>query len=120
MQRIKVEQAAPGMVIAHPIETSNGQVLCAKGAELSEGLIGRLEKIEISHIFVEGHPVDDGKPKKTLEEDLAALERRFGSVTDDKLMSALKIIVQKHIQKKHRREREEESEEAGTETTASP
>ncbi len=120
MQRIKVEQAAPGMVIAHPIETSNGQVLCAKGTELSEGLIGRLEKIEISHIFVEGHPVDDGKPRKTLEEELATLERRFGSVTDNKLMSALKIIVQKHIQKKHRREREEESEEAGTETTFSP
>lgn len=127
MQRIKVEQGAPGMVIAHPIETSTGQVLCAKGTELTEGLISRLENLEISHILVEGHPVDDGKPQKTLEEELATLERRFQTVRDNKLMGALKMVVQKHIRKKHQRKQEEEKnegmahqEEAGAGSEAAP
>ena len=128
MQRIKVEQSEPGMVIAHPIETPNGQVLCAKSTELTETLVERLEKIEITHVFVEGHPVDDGKPRKSLEEELSALEQRFKSVADNKLMSALKMIVQKHLKDKHRRELEEEAEEiarqekagAEAETTSGP
>ena len=128
MQRIKVEQAAPGMVIAHPIETSSGQILCAKGTELTEGLVDRLDNLDISHIFVDGHPVDDGKPRKTLKEELSVLERRFAAVGDNKLMSALKMVVQKHIRNKHQRELEEKSKEAANleesgaeaETTSSP
>ncbi len=118
MQRVKVEQAAPGMVIAHPIETPSGQILCAKGTELTEGLVERLEKIEITHLFVEGHPVDDGKPRKSLEEELSLLEQRFSSLEDNKLMSALKMIVQKHLRDKHRRELEEEAEETSRQEVA--
>ncbi len=118
MQRIKVEQAEPGMVIAHPIETPSGQVLCAKGTELTETLVERLEKIEITHVFVDGHPVDDGKPRKSLDEELSALERRFDSVADDKLMGALKMIVQKYLRDKHHRELEEEAEEASRQEEA--
>jgi len=126
MQRIKVEQAAPGMVIAHPLETPNGQILCAKGTELTGGLVDRLEKIEITHVFVEGHPVDDGRHRKSLEEELSALEQRFSSVADDKLMGALKMIVQKYLRDKHSREIEAEAEEtprqeeAGAEAETTP
>lgn len=128
MQRIKVEKAEPGMVIAHPIETSSGQVLCAKGTELTEGLVDRLDNLDISHILVEGHPVDDGKPRKSLKEELTALEKRFHTVGDNKLMSALKMVVQKHIRNKHQRELEEKAKEAAsleesdaeTEATSSP
>lgn len=108
MQRIKVEQAEPGMVTAHPVEMSNGQILCAKGAELTETVLERLAKLEISHITVEGHPVDDGKPRKTLEEELSDLDQRFRTVTDHKIMHALKMVVRKHIHEKHRRAAEEE------------
>ena len=102
MQRIKVEQAATDMVIAQPVETSTGQVLCSKGTVLNQTLIDRLEKIDITHITLEGHPVDDGKPVKTLEEEMAEIDIRFRSVLDNKLMAALKVVVQKHIQKKYK------------------
>lgn len=36
MQRIKLSQAESGMILARPVEASNGQILCAKGTELSE------------------------------------------------------------------------------------
>ena len=101
MQRIKVEQATLDMVIAQPVENSSGQVLCAKGTALTDALIMRLERLDITHVTVAGHPVDDGKPVKTLEEDLADLDHRYRSVMDNKLMAALKMVVQKHIKKKH-------------------
>ena len=95
MQRIKLEQAAIDMVIVQPVETSTGQVLCAKGTALTDALFMRLERIDITHITVEGHPVDDGNPVKTIEEELAELDHRYRSVMDNKLMAALKMVVQK-------------------------
>ena len=103
MQRIKLGQAAPGMVTARPIEAPNGQVLCAKGTVLSEPLIARLQKMDLTHVTVEGHPVDDGKAPKTLEAELAELDRRFQRVMDNKLMAALKVVVHKHIEKRYAR-----------------
>lgn len=103
MQRIKITQAAPGMVTARPIEAPNGQVLCAKGTVLSETLIARLQKMDLTHVTVEGHPVDDGKAPKTLDAELADLDQRFQRVIDNKLMAALKVVVQKHIRKRYAR-----------------
>ena len=103
MQRIKLGQAAPGMVTARPIEAPNGQVLCAKGTVLSETLIARLQKMDLTHVTVEGHPVDDGKAPKTLEAELAELDRRFQRVMDNKLMAALKVVVHKHLRKRYAR-----------------
>ena len=101
MQRIKVGQAGPDMVVAQPIETSGGQVLCSKGTTLTEGLISRLGKLDITHLTVEGHPVDDGRPIKTLADEMGEIDTRFRAVMDNKLMAALKMVVVKHIQKKH-------------------
>lgn len=103
MQRIKLTQAAPGMVTARPIEAPNGQVLCAKGTVLSETLLARLQRMDISHVTVEGNPIDDGTAPKTLEGELADVDRRFQRSIDNKLMAALKVVVQKHIRKRYAR-----------------
>ncbi len=101
MQRIKVQQAETDMVIAQPVEATSGQVLCAKGTTLTANLISRLEQLDITHITVQGHPVDDENPIVTLEEEIAELDLRFRAVMDNKLMAALKMVVHKHIEKKH-------------------
>ncbi|MEK6711686.1 MAG: hypothetical protein AABZ64_14015 [Nitrospinota bacterium] len=103
MQRIKLAQAAPGMVTARPIEAPNGQALCAKGTVLSETLLARLQRTDITHVTVEGNPIDDGKAPKTLEGELADVDRRFQRAIDNKLMAALKVVVQKHIRKRYAR-----------------
>ena len=97
MQRIKLSQAEYGMILSRPAEASNGQILCAKGTELSEALIVRLERLEISNVTVEGNLVDDGSPRKTLEEEIAELDQRFSNVIINKLMMVLKNVVTKHI-----------------------
>lgn len=95
------------MVIARPVEASSGQVLCAAGTKLTESLLGRLERLEISHITVEGHPVDDGKPQLTLEKEIAEIKLRFQGLEGNKLMTALRIVVEKHTREKHKRMEEE-------------
>jgi len=100
------------MVIARPVEASNGQVLCAKGTTLSESLLARLERLDITHITVEGRPIDDGRPQKTIEGELAELDQRFKGVMSNKMMAALKGVVQKHLKKRHERLAAEEAAEA--------
>jgi len=56
MQKIDVHSAQPGMTLAKPVTRPNGTVLMAKGTELTSGIISRLHRMEISHIFVHGAP----------------------------------------------------------------
>ncbi len=80
MQKILIAQSAEGMVLAKDVETPEGRVLCGKGTTLDSGLIERLQRMEISHITVEGHPVAvDGE--KSLKEEVHDLEVRFSKVT---------------------------------------
>lgn len=79
MQDILTDMARDGMVLAKDVETAEGRVLCGKGTVLSENLIERLKRMEISHITVEGHPVEV-EGEKSLEEELADLDERFSKV----------------------------------------
>lgn len=79
MQKIPTAVAAEGMVLAQEIPLEGDRILCGKGTVLSESLIERLKRMEISHITVEGHPVAlDGE--KTLETELQELDARFSRV----------------------------------------
>ena len=89
------------MSLSQPVEVSNGQILCAKGTELSEALIVRLERLEISNVTVEGNPVNDGSPRKTLEEEIVEFDRHISKVTNNKLMMVLNNVVTTHINKRH-------------------
>ena len=79
MQDILTNMAAEGMVLAKDVLTPEGRVLCGKGTVLSDSLIERLKKMEISHVLVEGHPVQM-EGEKTLEEELRDIDVRFSRV----------------------------------------
>lgn len=79
MQQILIAQAGDGMILAKDVESEEGRVLCGKGTELSASLVERLKKMEVTHVAVEGHPVEDGN-EKTLKEELFEIERRFSRV----------------------------------------
>ena len=79
MQDILTNMAAEGMVLAKDVLTPEGRVLCGKGTVLSDSLIERLKKMEISHVLVEGHPVQV-EGEKTLEEELRDIDVRFSRV----------------------------------------
>ena len=78
MQQILTMQAAEGMVLAKDVEM-DGRVLCGKETPLSQKIIDRFLKMEISHVTVEGHPVAM-EGEKSLKEELLEIEKRFSRV----------------------------------------
>lgn len=98
MQKILLAQAKAGMVLAREILTGDGRILCGKGTELSESLLSRLGRMDIASLTVAGHPVAEAG-EMTLEEEIAAIERRFSKVTDiPPLMYLQKRLVHKLVQ----------------------
>jgi hypothetical protein len=79
LQKILTAQATEGMVLARDLETAEGRVLCGKGTELTSTLLDRLKKMDISHVTVEGNPVQDPS-QKSLQEELQDIDERFSRV----------------------------------------
>ena len=104
MQKIPLEKAAEGMVLAKPIARENGVVLMGEGTELNEQLIERLKGLDITTITVKGSPLG-GDDEKSIEVLFAELEERFSPVSSDKLCIQIMEIIKKDI--KRRREEAE-------------
>ncbi len=96
MQKIPLEKAAEGMVLAKPIARENGVVLMGEGTELNEQLIERLKGLDITKITVKGRPLG-GEDEKSVEELIANLEERFTPVSSDKLCVQIKDMIKKDI-----------------------
>jgi len=96
VQQILSMQAAEGMVLAKDVLTSDGRILCGKGTALTTTIIERIRKMDISHITVEGHPVQV-EGEKTLEQELRDIEKRFFRV---KHVPPLMYIKKKIMQRK--------------------
>jgi hypothetical protein len=85
MQRISLNRAKPGMILAKAVENDRGMTLYGEGTELTEKAIARLSNMEIQKITVQGHPVDMGDGRN-VEEQLEAMHNRFRKVKTDPLM----------------------------------
>ncbi|HOJ12966.1 MAG TPA: hypothetical protein PLS81_01375 [Deltaproteobacteria bacterium] len=85
MQKVPIELVKPGMVLAKTVCNESGMALCGEGTELTDTIIERLKRMNISHVVLKGHPVDMGE-SKTTEEKLADLEARFERCRKDPLM----------------------------------
>ena len=92
MQKIPLELAAPGMKLAKPVTNKRGMTLCSAKTELTEELIERLTRMEVTRITVEGHPVDTGETEKSLSQQMDELHARFRDVEGDPLMAQIKNI----------------------------
>ncbi|NVN90641.1 MAG: hypothetical protein HXX11_08525 [Desulfuromonadales bacterium] len=94
MQKIPLKLATAGMVLARDVFRNGNTVgfpVCGKTTVLTETLISRFENMDISSIYVEGHPLwDDGD--RSLEDMLGDLDQRFTKVRQDPLMAKLHDI----------------------------
>ncbi|WP_035272411.1 hypothetical protein [Desulfonatronum thiodismutans] len=94
MQKIPLNLAKPGMSLAKPILRENGLVLVAENTELSESLLERLERMDVTMVTVQGNPVDLGgggqNPYTNRVERLDHLFRKHG---DDPWM----VKLQTHL-----------------------
>jgi len=99
MQKIPLEKATEGMVLAKPIARENGVVLMGEGTELNELLIERLKGLDITKVTVKGRPLG-GEDEKSVEVLIAELEERFSPVSSDKLCVQIKDIIKKDINRR--------------------
>jgi len=100
MQRIKLEQAAPGMILAKRVENERGMALCKEGTELTDSILLRFENAGIASISVEGRPVVV-EGEKPFEEMLNEVERRFAKTVSDPVMAGIREMVVRNLRNRY-------------------
>jgi hypothetical protein len=96
IKRISITDAREGMVLARGIANDKGMTLCAEGTPLTEGLIQRVEQMEITDMYIK-----DEEPLS--QEDYSALkqqiEHRFAlSQNPSSLLGKLKTVLLKRLE----------------------
>lgn len=91
MKRISIESAQPGQILAQKLQRGDGVLLAGQGAEVTEGLLRMLGRMNIETIMIEE---DNQMTPEELEEAFqkreAEVTRRFVRVEDMPIMAALK------------------------------
>ena len=96
MRRIYLSEAKPGDVVAEPVVNDRGMVILPKGAELTAPVIGRLQKMNVTEVAVEGED-PNAPPPKTLEELLEELDERFEGLEGNRTMMDIMSIAREHL-----------------------
>lgn len=94
MPKIPVSKLEAGMKLAKPVATKSGMVMLGEGTELTAAWIERIQDMGITHLFVEGPPVQT----ISKEEALNNLNTRFSRVEEKPYMNVIKKIVKEHIE----------------------
>lgn len=99
MQKIPLNLAQAEMVLARDVfrgDSPAGIPICGRGTTLTDSLIGRLAQMGVQSVYVEGHPVQQ-EGERSLEEQVADLERRFSRSGDNRYNQILLNVYRRHI-----------------------
>ncbi|HAA77515.1 TPA: hypothetical protein DCE37_20580 [Candidatus Latescibacteria bacterium] len=96
MRRLYLSETQAGDIVAEPVVNDRGMVILPKGAELTAAVIGRLQKMNVTEVAVEGED-PNAPPPKSLDEQLEELDFRFEGQEGDRLMMEIKSIAREHL-----------------------
>ena len=91
MKLVTLGHAEAGQIIARDLTNSSGGVLCSKGTILTERLIERLRKAQITGVYVE-RPLTR-EDKEARQARLDGMRARFAGI-EDPVMLELKAIME--------------------------
>jgi len=98
MQKISLNQASPGMVLAVDVMTTDGRVLASDGTPVDDAMLRRLALAGVTKLVVQGKPV----PKADMGYDALArmsrLDHLFRAHQEDRFMMTLKNMLFKHFE----------------------
>lgn len=107
MRKLTPDKIEADMVLAKPIEDSDGKVLLGTGATISTRLISRIAEMDIPFIYVEGDPESSQEEDKppvgylstdmSLEEILKDLDWKFKKAQNDPVMREIKSCIAQRL-----------------------
>jgi len=101
------------MITAKEVKTADQKILCGTGTELTQEIIDRLRRADITSLVVKGRPVQL-PGEKPLKERLKDLQYRFSKVYGDPILNALMKLIAEHWMKEELLMQESPAEESGS------
>ncbi len=94
MKRISIEQAKPGQILAQKLQRHDGVLLAGQGAEITEGLLRMLGRMNIDTVVIEEENKQTPEEVEAIfTEQKDLLEVRFSRVGEQKILMALKAAM---------------------------
>ncbi|MFP5239303.1 MAG: hypothetical protein ACLGQW_05680 [Acidobacteriota bacterium] len=102
MQKIPLNLAKPGYVLAKPVARADGMVVAAQGTELTEALLDKFDMMGVDQVVVEGEPVQtEGVSSGTnYDQRLERLDHLFRKHAQDPWMNQVKALLQHYFKMK--------------------
>ena len=102
MQKIPLNLAKPGYVLAKPVARSDGMVVAPAGSEITEALLDKFDMLGVDQVVVEGEPVQtDGVSSGTnYDARLGRLDHLFRRHAQDAWMNQVKGLLTHYFKMK--------------------
>lgn len=95
MKRVPLDGAEPGMVLAKPVINQTGVTVLPAGTELDQDLLKRLDRMNLTAVYVEGTASATGaRSPAELEQEMA---QRFRKVAGDPTQVMIREAVRRHL-----------------------
>ena len=100
MQKISLNQAGKGMVLANDVTTADGRVIASADSPVDEMLLRRLELAGVTKLVVHGKPIPGADMGYNALARMQRLEHLFRAHHNDKFMMTLKPMLLKHFKER--------------------
>lgn len=91
MKRISIDQAQPGQVLAQKLTRGDGVLLAGQGAEVTEGLLRMLSRMNIDSIVIEEEiSISPEEIEDIYQNRISELNLRFSRVESQPPLASLK------------------------------
>ena len=99
--RVHLQFATPQMRLARPISDANGRLVAGVGTMLSASVVRVLRHMAVQSVMVE--EADEAEPwqrVRTVEEEQAALARRFAKETVTPPLAEIQAAIARHLERR--------------------
>ncbi|KQN96909.1 HD-GYP domain-containing protein [Paenibacillus sp. Leaf72] len=92
MRLVSIDRCTPGMQLAKPIYTDNGNLLLGVGAELTETFIHRLTSLNVTTLYIGGDKITEDL---MVEDSIPMGQRIKATQTIEKIFTEIKLGIHK-------------------------
>jgi len=100
MQKISLNQARVGMVLASDVVTADGKVLAIAGSPMDDAMLRRLDLAGVAKFVVQGKPVPGADMGYDARARAQRVKHLFRAHQDDKFMMTLSEHLFQHFKER--------------------